>query len=311
MKKKIVFLGCVLLLGGCANASGASQSSEASGSEQTFENYGREVVVAQQPTEVITMGPNTSELFCALGLEELIVGNTLDNHSRGALPEFEEAYAQIPELTYGSATREAVLTSGADFIYGIDWDFGSEGLSIEELEGAGITVYQNAASSIEEVYQEIRDIGQIFEVEAVAEDFITDQQARIEAVKEQAASEPVRVLVYDSGDSGVFTASGSNFESLLIEEAGGENIFSDLTEAQWVTVSTEEVLARDPEVIVVHDYDTPSAQEKIATIKEDPVLSEMTAVKENRFVTVALESVLTGPRMAYVVEELAAEFNKG
>ena len=29
--------------------------------------------------------------------------------------------------------------------------------------------------------------------------------------------EPLRVLVYDSGSSGIFTCSGENFESLLIE----------------------------------------------------------------------------------------------
>ena len=45
------------------------------------------------------------------------------------------------------------------------------------------------------------------------------------------------------------------FESLLVGFAGGDNIFKDLNEKQWVTVSYEEVLARDPDVILIHDYD--------------------------------------------------------
>lgn len=63
------------------------------------------------------------------------------------------------------------------------------------------------------------------------------------------------MLVYDSGNDGVFTCSGTNFESLLVGFAGGDNIFKDLNEKQWVTVSYEEVLARDPDVILIHDYD--------------------------------------------------------
>ena len=34
-----------------------------------------------------------------------------------------------------------------------------------------------------------------------------------------------------------------------------------------VTVSYEEVLARNPDVILIHDYDSPSVEEKIAEIK--------------------------------------------
>src|SRR5690606_8614170 len=129
----------------------------------TFDNYGREVVVTKKPEKVLTLGPHSTELFIALGLEDYIIGNSLDNHSRGSLPEYEEEYANIPELTYGSATREAVITSGADFIYGIDWEFGGEGLDVEELESLGITTYMNSATTLDQIYQEILDIGKIFQ----------------------------------------------------------------------------------------------------------------------------------------------------
>ena len=116
------------------------------------------------------------------------------------------------------------------------------------------------------------------------------------------------MLVYDSGNDGVFTCSGTNFESLLIEKAGGKNIFSDLTEKQWVTVSYEEVIKRNPDVIVIHDYDSPSVKEKIAEIKANKVLSQLDCVKNERFVIIDLESVLPGNRMAYSVEKLSKGF---
>lgn len=323
MKKTITLLLSILLLlsmllVGCGNKDGgtspsASQMPTDNTSSDTFtlDNYGRTVTVSGVPKKVATLGPNCSELFVALGLEDYIIGNTLDNHSRGPLPEYAEAYEKIPELNYGSATREAIISSGADFIYGIDWEFGEAGLDIAELEKMGITVYMNSATTLDEIYQEIMDLGKIFQIEDRAQAFVDDQKNRISTIGNAIKGEdPVKVLVYDSGNDGVFTCSGINFENYLIELAGGENIFADLTEKQWVTVSYEEVLKREPDVIIIHDYDAPSVEEKIAEIKSNPSLSKLKCVQEERFLSIALESVLPGDRMAYTVETFHEGFIK-
>lgn len=279
--------------------------------ENTFEinNYGRQITIKSKPKKVLTLGPNCTELFVALGLTDYIVGNSLKNHSRGPLPIYAEEYKKIPELSYGPATREGVISSGADFIYGIDWEFGSSGVDIKELEDYGITVYTNSAENIEQVYNEIRDIGKIFDIEKTAQDFIEDQKIRIEKVQDKIKNKkPVKVLVYDSGNDGIFTCSGTNFESLLIELAGGENIFKDIKDKEWVTVSYEEVIARNPDIILIHDYDSPSIEIKTKEIKSNPVLASLNCVKNNHFAYIELESVLPGGRMAYTVEKLSKYF---
>lgn len=274
-----------------------------------LENYGREVTISRKPEKVLTLGPNCTELFAALGLADRVVGRSLVDHSRGPLAEYADAVDQIPQLNYGSATREAILTSGADFAYALDWEIGDEGCNIEEVSRYGMTVYVNSAATLDEQYQEILDIGRIFQIEDTAEAFVAEQKSRIAAVQEALAGQaPVEVLIYDSGNDGVFTCSGVNFESLLVELAGGHNIFDDLTEKQWVTVSYEEVLAREPDVILIHDYDAPSVEEKIAEIKANPTLSQLDCVKREAFSVITLESVLPGSRMAYAVESMAADF---
>jgi len=275
----------------------------------TVDNYGREVIIADRPERVLTLGPNCTELFAALGLGDVVVGRSLVNHSRGPLDEFADAVNAIPQLNYASATREAIISSGADFIYALDWEIGDTGCNIEEVAGYGMDVYVNSAATLEQMYQEVIDIGRIFGIEAAAEAFVADQQARIQAVADRLAGvEPVKVLVYDSGSDGVFTCSGVNFESLLVNLAGGENLFGDLDEKQWVTVSYEEVLVRNPDVILIHDYDSPSVEEKIAEIKANPTLSLLECVQNDRFAVITLESVLPGNRMAYAVETMAADF---
>lgn len=322
----LLTLVLTLSLAACANtnalasSSGAPDSSVAAAPTEskpeaeaayplTFDNYGREITVTAKPEKVLALGPNCAEMLVALGLSDVIIGTSLRNHSRGPLPEYAAEFETIPEINHGSATREAVITSGADFIYGIDWQFSGSGLDTEELLSYGITTYINSAASKEAQYQEIRDLGKIFGIEDKAEAFITDQETRIAAVQAKIAGQTApRVLVIDSFDSGIFTSSGAGFANVLIELAGGKNIFSDLKEKAFVTVSYEEVLARDPEVIVFYDYDVPPVEDKIAQLKADDILSRLECVKNDRFVIIGLESVLAGDRIAYSVEVLAEGF---
>ncbi len=306
MKRITAILLSFMLLAACATA---PVRDAAEPGAMVFDNYGREVTISKTPERVLTLGPNCTELFAALGLSDKVIGRSLINHSRGPLPEYAAAVSAIPELNYGSATREAVLTAGADFVYALDWEISDEGCNIEEAKSYGMDVYVNSATTLDQQYREILDLGKIFGIEERAEGFVADQKTRIAAVGERiSGKDPINVLVYDSGNDGVFTCSGANFESLLISLAGGKNIFDDLTEKQWVTVSYEEVLAREPDVIVIHDYDAPSLEEKIAEIKANPTLSKLSCVKNERFAAITLESVLPGNRMAYAVETLAREF---
>ncbi len=313
--KKIVglmltLLMMVLLFTGCNSSTAEQQTAKVTeGYPVTVDNYGRSLTIDHRPQRILTLGPNCTELFVALGLEEYVIGKSLVNHSRGPLAEYADAVNNITQLNYAEATREAVLTSGADFIYALDWEISDEGVNIDEVGQYGMKVYVNSATTLEEQYKEILDIGKIFKIEETAERFVEDQKARIYAVQNKLKDiKPLNVLIYDSGNDGVFTCSGINFESLLIEQAGGKNIFDDLTEKHWVTVSYEEVLKRNPDVIVIHDYDKPSVEEKIAEIKANPSLSQLDCVKNNRFAIITLESVLPGNRMAYAVENLAKAF---
>lgn len=318
-KKLIAIVLCLVMAmltlaacgGSSTSGSGEEQASTASteGYPVTVKNYDREVTVDKRPEKVLTLGPNCTELFAALGLGDLVIGRSLVNHSRGPLDEYADIVNNIPELNHSSATREGILSSGADFIYTLDWEIGEEGVVIEEVEKQGMNVFVNQAKTLDDQYDEIRSIGKIFQIEDKAEAFIKDQQDRIDAVQEKVKDqEPVKVLVYDSGNDGVFTCSGTNFETLLIELAGGKNIFDDLKEKDWVTVSYEEAIDRNPDVILIHDYDSPSVEEKIKEIETNPVLSKLDCVKNKRYATIELESVLPGDRMAYTVEKLSKEF---
>lgn len=267
--------------------------------------FGSNHVFAQEvPQKIITMGPNATEMVVALGASDSIIGTTLTNHSRGPLEQYAEIYKNLPELAYASASREAVLTSGADFVFTIDWEIGPAGLNQEELEAAGMQVMIEEAKTLEALYQEISQLGNLLDRTSQAETLISSIKADIESVN-LSQSSPKTILVYDSGDQGVFTAGGKNFATRLIEAAGGKNIFDDIMEKEWITVANEEVITRNPDYLMILDYDQPDLETKIKNLKADPILSQLDAVKEEKFIVLPLEAVLPGVRAGMTVKTIA------
>ncbi len=113
----------------------------------------------------------------------------------------------------------------------------------------------------------------------------------------------IDVLVFDSGSNDVFTAT-QNFLNTLVTMAGGENVFGDI-EDNWATVSKEDAVERAPEAIVVIDYGSTTAQEKIGFLKSDPALSKIPAVQNEHFVVLPLSAASEGVRVAEALEVLA------
>lgn len=269
----------------------------------TFNNHGKSVTVTALPEKVVTAGPNCTEVFCALGLAERVVGKFMENHSQGALPELKDAVDGIPTLFEGYPTLKDITDSGCDFIYASSWIFGDK-LSIAELESAGITVFVSEAATLDDLWGELRDLGRIFGVDA--EELIKSETERIDAVTEALGdAEPKKVLVLDSliGEQ-VYTAGGGNIETAYIESAGGVNVFAELSKP-WDAVSREDVLASTPDYIIIHDYKGSSFDDKLAALKADPILSNLDCIRNGRIIELPLENVMPGMRSALTIETIA------
>jgi iron complex transport system substrate-binding protein len=107
------------------------------------------------------------------------------------------------------------------------------------------------------------------------------------------------VFVYDCCDP-PFSAGGRGVLNQLIERAGGHNIFADLDD-DWASVSWEEVLARRPELVVVHAYDYAGQRDvdgKRAELAKIPSLAGLPTV------TLPLGCALGGLRSAEGLERL-------
>lgn len=271
----------------------------------SFLNHGVRITVASMPEKVVTAGPNCTEVFCALGLGDKVIGKSMENHSNGALARYKDAVDAIPTLSVGYPTAQQIIDSGCEFLYASSWIFNDK-LSVTELEKAGITVYVSEASDFDSLFAELRDIGKVF-LSGRTEQVISEQNTQLEAVKNALGeiTEPKTVFVLDSfiGDK-LFTAGSGNIETACIETAGGVNIFSGL-EKPWDAVEKSELIALNPEFIVIHDYSGSEYDAKVTALKADPELNTLDAVQNERFIRLSLEDVMPGMRSVPTVQTLA------
>ncbi len=264
------------------------------------------------PERVVSFNLHTTENLLALGLGDKMVGRSYDNAE--VLPEFKEEYDKVEQLAEKYPAFEVLLGADPDFVYGRSSAFGEKGVgSVQTFLDNDIMPYVSkatytAGATMEDTFADFETLGKIFNVEDRAEAIINDMKAQIKMVEDKLAgkNKKLKVFVYDAGTDDAFTA-GQSLESDIIEKAGGHNVFSDI-EKTWVSVSWEEVVESNPDVIVINDYGSTSADEKIKMLKENPALSGVNAVKYNRFVVLPLPSVFTGIRNGDAIEYLAKQF---
>lgn len=304
-------LASALILGACSDEEQSIKQATADSDETvqavTIENEGMSITYKEAPKKAISINQHVTEVMLALGLEESMVGTAyLDDQ---IYPPLQEAYDQVPVLAEQYPSKEQVISTEADFIYG-GWAsaFNEKNLmSREEMEQLGIGSYLQSSSvkvapELEDIYTDIRNIAKIFRVEERGETLIEEMNADIEKIKEKVPTvdKPIDVLVFDSGDKDVFTAT-QNFMNTLVKMAGANNIFGDI-EKNWATVSKEDAVERNPEAIIVIDYGSTTAEEKINFLKNDPALSQTPAVQNERFVVLPLSAASEGVRVAEALE---------
>jgi iron complex transport system substrate-binding protein len=79
-------------------------------------------------------------------------------------------------------------------------------------------------------------------------------------------------------------------------------------EKSWGEIGWEPVMERNPEVVVIVNYGDVTAEQKIASMKENPAFASIDAVKNDRFVVLEYVEATPGPRNIKAVEKLVAGF---
>ena len=282
----------------------------------------RTVTFDTPPTKAISNDVNLTEMMLVLGLSDRMVGYTGISGWNKLDPEMREGVKELPELSEKYPSKEVLVGADADFFFA-GWNYGMKvggEVTPETLEPFGIKVYELTEScthimkkdkaSIEDMYNDLLNLGRIFGEEERAANIVQEYRTELlEETKGLDVSSLVRVFVYDSGEDTPFTAGLYAMPTALIEAAGGTNIMNDFQKS-WGTVTWEAVIDRNPEVIVIVNYGSVTAAQKRDFMMSNPAFASIDAVKNDRFVTLEYVEATPGPRNINAVKTLITAFKE-
>ena len=315
MLKKCLTLSIMaaLLLAGCGNNDKPVEKTSSQALE--IKNGNRIISFEKQPERLLTLRQHITETALELDLDKYIVGASSIIDPPVA-PHLQMRYSKLPIIAEKYPSPEVLFAAEPDLIW-VDrkWAFVKNQLgSMENIEKNGVKIYlseggYHPASKMEHVYTDLENIGKIFNKEQRAQQLISKMQKKVSDVQKVIGTDTpkLKVLDFDGGRNNMAFVGCRCMADDLINLAGGVNIFNDI-DKEWATVNWEEIMKRNPDVIVVHEYRGISAASKIAMLKKNPVLQEVSASKNNRFVTVNLDEIYEGVRNAETVEKLAKGF---
>ena len=290
----------------------------------TLDNCGRAVTFDAAPERAVVHDINMAEIMFALELQPRMAGVTGITGWYKTTPEFEAARGAIPELAPKYPTMENLLAVEPDFFFA-GWYYGIQPggeVTPETLATFGVPVWVLTEScvhldrdrpdvSMETLYGDVRAIATIFGVEDRAAALIAEWEARIAAVADETeGAQPTRVFLYDSGEDQPFTAGRFAMPTALIEAAGGTNVMDDV-DMSWGRVGWEAVGERDPEFIIVLDYGEDGGAGLIAYLEAHPVMSQTSAVRNDRYLALKYAEITPGPANIGAVEKIARALRPG
>ena len=292
----------------------------------TVTNCGKQYTFTKVPSRVVIMnGGSVAEVssLLALGLGNRIVANA-QNYGASDVPGRADAIKALP--TGGvklneqqDIPREAMLGLRPDFVIstyegGFAADNGFATRDDLAKVGANSYVPEHACGAtgmvagnptIQNSYDLLRDLGQIFDVPGKADQVIAAAQQKVTAAAEKVKGKPARNVLL------VFPGMGANdFSSIaaagmwndILAKAGAANPFNDPAGNQFATVSKEKLATTPIDLLIVVNYLNPDPDGSAKKILAQ--FPQWDATRNNRYLVLS-DSIYLGPSNDVAVDKIA------
>jgi iron complex transport system substrate-binding protein len=264
----------------------------------------RVVVVKSEPQRIVSMAPSTTEILFALGLGSRVVGvtdycnyppivNELKRNGSLAViggywtPDVEKIVALRPDLVIGYASVPSHIEV------------------VRTLESMNVTALLLFPRYLNDVFDNIVLIGKACGKLREAQELVDQLKARVESVVEKVHSLPKVKVYFELWFNPLMSAGPGTFIDELIGLAGGENVFHDV-QSSWPVVDSEQVILKNPEVIVLPDTYMSDYNVSIEQVKSRPGWQVISAVKDSRIYFIDDDMIFRpGPRLVDALETLA------
>ncbi len=266
---------------------------------------GLALALAAPPQRIVSTAPSITEMLYALGLGDRVVGVTTFCH-------YPPEVARKPKIgTYLRPDVEMILSLRPDVVLA-EKSMLRQAITLPSLR---LNVVEVDDATVAGILNSIQQIGRLCGVDRRAGALCHSIRGRLEAVRKRTAGLPRRRVLFVVGRTpgrveDLIVAGKASYLNEVLEIAGGRNLVWDAA-VPYAKVSVEEILARNPEVII--DMGERAKTTGVTEAQKKSVVAlwgrypHLAAVKQRRVYAVASDAfVVPGPR----VTEAAAEFLK-
>ncbi len=307
-----------LIAGALSAAVSIAATAAEPGFPVTVSSCGQPVRFDAPPRRMVVHDLNMTEMALALGLQSRMAGVTGITGWYKAAPEFFTALGKVPELAAKYPTLENLLSARPDlFVAG--WYYGMQPggeVTPATLARHGVPTLvltesciharaDKPEATLELLYGDVLRLGTVFGRQGLAERLVAGWRERVRVAAQPVLARPPRVFVYDSGEDKPFTAGRAAMPQALIAAAGGVNAMGDLPMG-WGSTSWEAVAERDPQFIVLLDYQNGQGPDHLRRVLEQhPVMRLTQAVRERRYIVLRYAELTPGPANIDAIEKMA------
>ena len=267
----------------------ATAEGDASAPRVIVDMEGTSVTLPEKLEKVVCIQPTLTEYIIAFGQGDKLVGTHKNALNKVWLQRIWPEISDLRPYSY-TASAEDVLAVGADLV------IVPNGEAAEPLRAADIPTVVVALNDIESDYQHIRLMGEIFgedmaaRIEAWIED-VEEVKAEINAGLDKAGitEGPSVYMVNGQSDHGIFYPQGGGGSALEAYLNGIRGILAlkDFP-ANGNMPSEEEILATDPEVILIGGrYGIPLKE----AVLQDPVWADVSAIRSGQVYNVPIGGI--------------------
>jgi iron complex transport system substrate-binding protein len=262
---------------------------------RTFvDDTGRKLYVAKVPSRVVSLAPSITEMLFALGLDEQIVGVT-------EFCDFPAGATAKPKVGYANPNLESLVALRPDLIVA-PREFHRANI-LAKLDELKIPVLLLEATSLENIFSHIHQLGRIFERTPTALAVTQSMRQRMAEITSRAEHLPRTRVLYIINSQPLITVGPGSYIHQMIGLVGGHNIASGASSA-YPRLTMETVLKEDPEILIFPrgSVETVPRSEQ----QEWRRWTTLTAVQQNRLREVSADALnRPGPRVMEGLEELA------
>ena len=275
LKKYLLpFLGVFCLISvACGSDDSTEQVSVSGGSEN--------IEIAER---IISLSPTATEILFAIGAGEQVIA--VDDQSNFPVE------APMTSLSGFTPNIESIAEYQPDLVVA-SYDPGDLVSGLEALEVK--TVLQSAASSMEDTYAQINELGVLSGQESEANELIETIKSDLNEIASKKVGEGL--TYYHEIDNTFYSPTSKTFLGKLYSLLGLVNIADPAIEGGfgWPQLSAEFIIDADPDLIFLGDADWGESAETVAA---RPGWGSLTAVEKGQVIPVDTDtSGRWGPRV--------------